>query len=331
MSLTIRDNLANAPAMIRTFIDDDTEAHFARDGYVVLTLFSPEEAAALHAKIAPLMPDLATCAASVIKAAIYDPANPDDEWIYRLSGAPISAALLPLMADMETGYCTIINKPAGFGALVQHVHPLMQLDQRYPIAQCWCALTDVDETNGAMQLLPGSHKLLPFISLTLRPDYYWPFVETLPARMQTISLKAGQALIFEDSIIHGSASNATPEDRLVLSVNFINRRSKLVTLAPAGEGQLEVLNSGGQFNYPNGLDPRSRGWESLGFIDDVHHEIDEAEFDRLIASGKKFTGRYPLVPRRVPAPPPPQSKLGILTRVRRLAGRTKRYVGRWFS
>lgn len=319
--------------MIRTFIDDALESRFARDGYLVVTLFSPERAAQLRGEIAPLMPDLATCGIGPAKSAMYDPANPALEWVHRLSAGPLSAALLPMMRDMEQRFCAVLNKPAGGDAVPPHIHPLTMLDQRYPNVFCWCALTDVDESNGAMQVIPGSHKLLPVMHAPPRPDYYWPFVETLPARMQTIPLKAGQALIFEDSIIHASLPNTTSDDRLVLAANFINRRSKLVTLAPAGEGQFEVLNSGGQFNYPDGLDPRSRGWESLGFIDDVHREIDEAEFDRLIASGKKFTGRYPLVPRRVPAPPPPppQSKLGILTRARRLAGRTKRYVGRRFS
>lgn len=319
--------------MIRTFIDDDLETRFARDGYIVLTLFSPEQAAELRAEIVPLMPDLSTCGVREINVTPYDPANPGDEWIYRLSAKPINAALLPLMTDMEQRFCSVLNKLPGWGAVGPHLHRLFQLDQAYPNVFCWCPLTDVDEMNGAMQVIPGSHKLLPVMRDTARTDYYWPFVEKLPAKMVTVPLKAGQALVFEDSIIHGSTPNRSNEDRLVLMANFINMQSLPITLMPTGDGQFEVLATGNQFNPHDNLqkeDPRSRGWESLGFVDDVHREIDEAEFDRLIASGKKFTGSYPLVPRRVPAPPSPHEvpESGLLSAARRSAGQVKRAMRR---
>lgn len=102
----------------------------------------------------------------------------------------------------------------GPGSRGQNLHQ----DNMYLLARpgtclaAWLALEECDEENGCMQMVPGSHKL-PLLCQTNNPGSeteHWGSWETLiPEGYESkpVTMKAGDVLFFNGSVIHGSGKN----------------------------------------------------------------------------------------------------------------------------
>ncbi len=78
----------------------------------------------------------------------------------------------------------------------------------------WCPLIDCNETNGALSVIRGSHKLFNNIRCTTFPSINIPFSEKLAPYLETISVKAGEAIVFTHNLVHGSRVNQSNQPRL---------------------------------------------------------------------------------------------------------------------
>ncbi|NBX81404.1 MAG: hypothetical protein EBQ94_13710 [Flavobacteriales bacterium] len=90
----------------------------------------------------------------------------------------------------------------------------------------WIPLHDVDASNGAMWIVKGSHKIDRKIrgAGILFPDYTKMFSELKPF-MTSYDMKAGEALIFYHSTIHGSPCNQSENSRKVVQVSLLPKEA----------------------------------------------------------------------------------------------------------
>ena len=101
---------------------------------------------------------------------------------------------------------------AGGGALGIHQdYPLV--DERYFSAfNVWCPLVDVNEENGCLRVVPGSHTLNSKMRIDIFPyEKYLPIIEQY---LVSIPMKLGQAVVFDMRIFHCSGANQTQEERV---------------------------------------------------------------------------------------------------------------------
>ena len=89
------------------------------------------------------------------------------------------------------------------------------LDERKAFSlYCWVPLQDVDFFNGAMQMLPGSHKFgNRFRSLNVPWDFQG-YEDIMFRYMIQCPMKAGEAALFDAATIHYSPDNYSPDLRL---------------------------------------------------------------------------------------------------------------------
>jgi ectoine hydroxylase-related dioxygenase (phytanoyl-CoA dioxygenase family) len=90
------------------------------------------------------------------------------------------------------------------------------------LAACWVALEDVDENNGALQIVEGSHKLkdIDYYDLKIQPakntklcekiyreyeNYVSELISVNGMERITVPLKKGHALIWSANLLHGGA------------------------------------------------------------------------------------------------------------------------------
>jgi hypothetical protein len=108
-----------------------------------------------------------------------------------------------------------------------------------PTAACtiWLALDDVDESNGAMKVIPGSHKhealehnLLDDPNSTLNRELSVENVDEGKAKL--IELKAGQILLHDIGIIHASAANTSGRRRAGLALRYMPSTSCMYRIMP---------------------------------------------------------------------------------------------------
>ncbi|MBI1286599.1 MAG: hypothetical protein GC178_03380 [Flavobacteriales bacterium] len=101
-------------------------------------------------------------------------------------------------------------------------------EYKYPSFNLWLALHDVDESNGAMWVVHGTHNLNRKVRGPgyLFPDYTGILDELRPS-MSQYPLKAGQAALFYHSTVHGSPRNLSNEPRIAVQVSIIPKEAPL--------------------------------------------------------------------------------------------------------
>lgn len=101
-------------------------------------------------------------------------------------------------------------------------------EEKYFSLNIWIPLQDVDEKNGAMWIVKRSHKIGNKVrgAGVLFPDYI-PYIEQLKPHMTSFAMKAGEALIFYHSTIHGSPHNQSNEPRVTIQVTLVPKEAPM--------------------------------------------------------------------------------------------------------
>lgn len=89
----------------------------------------------------------------------------------------------------------------------------------------WLAIDDVDEENGAMRVVPGSHRhgVLPFReSAADERNVLWLTVDDIAAQGEpvTLALRAGEFSLHSDMLLHGSEPNPSRRRRCGLAIRY---------------------------------------------------------------------------------------------------------------
>lgn len=121
---------------------------------------------------------------------------------------------------------------------------LRVVDERHHRAVCvWMPLVDVDEGNGALSVLPGSH----LVETSLRSVPRTPSQPTDPMHdltfddLETVPLKAGEAVVFDLALIHGSDVNRTDDQRPAVGVALVPDEAPISILYCHPDDRVEVL------------------------------------------------------------------------------------------
>lgn len=104
------------------------------------------------------------------------------------------------------------------------------------IVTAWYAIDDVDDQNGCLRLVPGSHvrgirdhndSMSPGNILNKNQEAVLSLADK--AMIENVPLRAGAACVFPGTLLHSAGENVTPRRRAALACRFINptTRSRL--------------------------------------------------------------------------------------------------------
>ena len=225
--------------MRQIFYDDNLQRDMARDGYIVTRLLDGDEAAQLLVGMKELVSrqHYTTGGASDyltpfnLSAASGDVAYKRS--VVELVEREIAPRLQRLLVNYRLWWQSFFIKPAGSPELDVHCDWTLTDNPQDFALNLWCPLVDVDATNGALQVLKGSHKLLPNIVCPQSPRYFDAYTETVKPLTTAFALKAGEAIIFENSILHWSPPNTTDADRFVIASLCLPEESRPAIYYPA--------------------------------------------------------------------------------------------------
>lgn len=131
-------------------------------------------------------------------------------------------------------------------------------EDEYNTLFIWCALQEVTATNGGLFVLDGSHKYFKNIRSGTYPSNRYILPSSLQHCVRNISLKPGEAVCYSDRIFHGSHSNQSAEDRVVVTAQIIERGAKLVYFHKKNEEDVDVYAADKQF-YLAHIDSLAKG------------------------------------------------------------------------
>jgi len=113
-------------------------------------------------------------------------------------------------------------------------------EDEYNTLFIWCPLQDVTALNGGLFVLEGSHKYFDVIRSGTYPSNRYILPYSLHHCVKDISLRAGEAILYSDQVLHGSHSNQGQEDRVVVTGQIIEQGARLVYFQKKNEEEVDI-------------------------------------------------------------------------------------------
>lgn len=92
----------------------------------------------------------------------------------------------------------------------------------------WCPLEDVNDANGNLIVLKGSHQFYETIRGANTPDIYRDHLKLISTNMSSVPMKAGQAIFFFHGLLHRSTPNITNKPRASIGLTLTPKNSELL-------------------------------------------------------------------------------------------------------
>jgi hypothetical protein len=278
--------------------DQGLQEQFEQDGFVRLPLLGKDEIQVLRAELRELRPHDRFIPDERTSGASYHCSFLDTNLAYRRQVSELLRRVFQphvdrVLAGYEILNCNFYIKPPGKGEFTVHQNwPGAELD--VTTVTLWCPLVETRVENGAIRVVPGSQKLFPHIETAGVPGYFAGFAEKLKQRhLEAIPMGAGEAIIFDDSLLHWSGANRSDEPRVAIQISCIPRGTTPLIFIPSGEG-FEKIAADAEFyltNQASDLRARQPCWRSLGFVPSPNRRISYREFRSALDAANSRRGR----------------------------------------
>lgn len=101
-------------------------------------------------------------------------------------------------------------------------------ETKYIAAHIWIALQDTDTENGALFVLRGSHRYFDNIRSGSCGIAFIEDTETIRKHITSLPVKAGEAIVYQQALFHGSHPNSTPDPRLACISSIRPQQASMV-------------------------------------------------------------------------------------------------------
>lgn len=146
-------------------------------------------------------------------------------------------------------------------------------ESKYMGINLWIPLCDINENNGALYILPGSHRIVPtFRANTIDPIFY-KYQNFILKYLKPIYVNAGDLIAFDHSTLHYSPPNLTQQLRIASTSLLSHKNSKITTCyldKSKKENSIEIFEHTDNFfeeytQFEDGKYERPRIGKSIGF------------------------------------------------------------------
>lgn len=166
-------------------------------------------------------------------------------------------------------------------------------ENEYNSMTVWVPLIDVNEDNGALSVIPGSHKLFHHHRSSPSPQSKSPLADhifTLFPFVKVIDMKAGEALVFDNRLIHASPPNTSGSNRIAVGIGITQNSADLIHYyhVPATNRIKKYAVDESFYNFYNnkrlsdyfdsGVCP-----EGLKELDEIERIVPELSKDQMVA------------------------------------------------
>lgn len=162
--------------------------------------------------------------------------------------ATVQALLLPQFDRYFAGHATLLGsyfiKRADGGEFGVHRDWTMTTDGREDVFNFWCPLVDIDVANGALAIFPGSHRLTHHVSGPGIAPYWNPYREKVKAGSVIVPVRFGEAIFFNNRLLHWSFPNRSGKPRPVAALTLIPEGATAALFRPTelDASRLEIVD-----------------------------------------------------------------------------------------
>lgn len=259
--------------MKKVFKDEQMQDTFEREGFVVVDFYTSEQIEEVKNLYRTLHPKDEKGFFSSVLSQDKEYRKTVDLELKRIGHCRFEE----LLTDYQIVNGSLFVKSPGEESYI-HAHQDMTLvdESEFNAISIWTTTVDLTDENGIMYFLPGSHRFFPTYRAPTIPMFYDPIKEAIKDYMTPYYLKAGQAIIFDQSIIHFSTPNKSKDVRIVSNIYFTQKNAKFVICYydknnADFKGKVEIFEQNDSFmteykQFGNVFDKPKMG-ESLGLKD----------------------------------------------------------------
>ncbi len=280
--------------MRKVFNNDKLQEEFWEKGYVKIQLFNPEEIKELRDFHDSQHPDsrFNEQEKNVKYHFTFLDTNKDyKRTVFEYISSKIQPKLDRFLYNYKPLVINFVQKEPGLGEVPVHQNWNFVDEQKYVTVSVWCPLVDVAEINGTIEVVDKTHRL--FRDILRSPSIPWFFTgyenHIIKNYCKPIEVKAGEVLIFDDSIIHYSKPNRGTYNRLVIQIIAkpaeVPAKHYYLKKGLFNE-QMYELDVNEQFflNFKYHIAERPEGELSSNKIKYKRPHISKKHFDKILAS-----------------------------------------------
>ena len=245
-----------APGPVR-FRDPELDLSFRRDGFVKVPFLDTSALDQLRA----LWDEVAPAHIEGIYSNVHDLDPATNRRIDRAITQLFTAPAHRLFDGAVLGGSSFLVKGAGSNsASTPHQDWNNVEEERTESLSVWVPLVDVDEHNGALQVIPGSHHARPSIRSLDTPSLYLDFTDRLEPYLRCVPARAGDAIVYAHNLFHGSKENRSDRVRVSATSGVVPHGARLVHYrsVPGAPDEFEVLEVERDF-YFSGISDMKAG------------------------------------------------------------------------
>ncbi|REE02026.1 phytanoyl-CoA dioxygenase family protein [Marinoscillum furvescens] len=197
----------------------DDLKHYQEHGYVVLrTVFSSTLAQDIKSDIDHIMSVIGLGHTKLRQTQQYLKGSTLDAYI---NSQLLKSIASQLMGGEATMYLPFSAVKSGGGGGKFHFHQ----DNQYttfegPGINIWAPFVTTSEKNGALQVVPGSHKMGDLQAVNAGEGDHHLTLDFEPEDFQVLDMEPGDVVAFDRLTVHGSGPNDTNDNRVAYAVQF---------------------------------------------------------------------------------------------------------------
>jgi len=244
------------------FRDPALQERYDADGYVVVSLLEREHVERLQALYGQTVGGQA-------KRDLYE----SSRWNDLEKNAAINLAIRGVLDTPVARFCEDCDFFGGtFMVKVREASTVLALHQDWSIvdedrhwtAFIWCPLVDTGPANGGLFVLPGSHRWFSNYRSGSMPSLRIVPQGRIKERVRDVPLRAGQAIVYSDRLFHGSHTNTSAQDRVVVTGRVNEKGSQLVYYHRDQDGTVSLIKASPEF-YLKEIDALAKGRLPQGY------------------------------------------------------------------
>lgn len=205
------------------FFDPEVDRKMVRDGFLVLPFLDKEEIASfrdLYKKWHPQDP-------TAFYKSYFDPRMEYKMEVENKIKTLFEQKMNSIFRDYNAfGGLFVVKPPTQEGHLPPHQDWSFVDERKDWSINMWCPLEDVNDENGNIVVLKGSHQFNRTIRGVGTPDVYRDHWKLIEKNMESVPMKAGEAIFFFHGLLHGSTLNTTPESRISLGLTLTPKNAE---------------------------------------------------------------------------------------------------------
>ncbi len=117
----------------------------------------------------------------------------------------------------------------------------------YESATIFCPVEDVTLKNGCLQIIKGSHKWFNNVRSITMPSVFLNFNQ-VDKGIKALPLKAGDVVVFNHRVFHGSKANLSKKIRVAVAVGITSKNAKFIHYHRKNE-EVNIIEANDDFSY----------------------------------------------------------------------------------